>query len=53
MNVWLFAPNLQVWRAGQSADNFLVSRAGTTVRHYGPARQSGPTSQIREVGAYV
>jgi hypothetical protein len=32
LNIGLYAPNLQVWRAGQSADNFLVSRAGTTLR---------------------
>jgi uncharacterized membrane protein len=53
---WKFhAPlqNLQVWRAGQSADNFF----SITRWHYAPAlaptRHSGATCQIREVGAYV
>jgi hypothetical protein len=34
INIRLYAPNLQVWRAGQSADNLLVSRAGTTLRRW-------------------
>jgi hypothetical protein len=47
IQIGLYAPNLQVWRAGQSADNLLVSRAGTTLRRGTPERHAKSESLAR------